>query len=73
VCSVDAVLLKVRRNHDFRLRGKLPEGVTRELGRIIENLIQQHAGQKTNKQTRQDITRRLKITSFVLICSISVL
>jgi hypothetical protein len=55
-CVQDAVLLKVRRNHDFRLRGKLPEGVTRELGRIIENLIQQHAVQKT----RQDKTRQVK-------------
>jgi len=54
--SIDAVLLKVRRNHDFRLRGKLPESVTRELGRIIENLIQQHASQKTHKTNRQDKT-----------------
>jgi len=45
--SVDAVLLNVIRNYDFRLRGKLPESVTRELGRIIEKLIQQHASQKT--------------------------
>jgi hypothetical protein len=55
--SIDAVLLKVRRNRDFRLRGKLTESVTRELGRIIANLIQQHASQKTqktNEQTRQD-------------------
>ena len=71
VYSTDAVLLKVRRNHDFRLRGKLPEGVTRELGRIIENLIQQHAGQKTNKQTRQDKTT--ENDELVFVCSISVL
>ena len=74
VYSTDAVLLKVGRNHDFRLRGKLPEGVTRELGRIIENLIQQHAGQKTNKQTNK--TRQDKTTEndeLVFVCSISVL
>jgi citrate lyase gamma subunit len=45
--STDAVLLKVRRNHDFRLKGELPESVTREFGSRIENLIQQHAIQKT--------------------------
>jgi hypothetical protein len=56
--SIDNVLLKVRRNHDFRLRGKLPESVTRELGRIIENLNQQHESQKTQQTNKEDKARQ---------------
>ena len=63
--SIGVVLLKERRNRDFRLRGKLPGSVTRELGSRTENLIQQQAGQKTqkNKYTKKD-----NITEYDALC-----
>ena len=62
--SIGAVLLKVRRNRDFRLRGKLPRSVTRELGSRTENLIQQQESQKTHKKRQDNITKYEELCMF---------